>query len=115
MAGLQAGGLVVTGDGFFASRGEKLGGLALLHKVPAVAEPHSFAQGGGLMSYGASIPDMYRLAGVYCGRILKGERPADLPVQQAVQVEMTVNLKTAKALGVNVPLPLLGRADNVIE
>jgi putative ABC transport system substrate-binding protein len=83
--------------------------------VPAIAEDPNFAASGGLMSYGASTQDMYRLAGIYIGRILKGEKPADLPVQQAVKVQMSVNLKTAKALGIAVPLPLLGRADEVIE
>jgi putative tryptophan/tyrosine transport system substrate-binding protein len=115
LAELQAGGLAIGGDGLFASRGDKLGTLALQHGMAAIAEPRNFAVGGGLMSYGASTTDMYRLAGVYAGRILKGEKPADLPVQQAVKVEMIVNLKTAKALGLTVPLPLLGRADEVIE
>jgi putative ABC transport system substrate-binding protein len=112
---LKAGGLAIGADGFFVSRSEQLGALALRHKVPAIGESRDFAVGGGLMSYGASTTDMYRLAGVYAGRILKGEKPADLPVQQAVKVEMIVNLKTAKALDLAVPLPLLGRADEVIE
>jgi putative ABC transport system substrate-binding protein len=112
---LKAGGLAIGADGFFVSRSEQLGALALRHRVPAIAESRNFAVGGGLMSYGASTTDMYRLAGVYTGRILKGEKPADLPVQQAVKVEMIVNLKTARALDLTVPLPLLGRADEVIE
>jgi putative ABC transport system substrate-binding protein len=114
-AEVGAGGLAIGGDGFFASRSPQLAAKALHHRVPAIAEDPNFAASGGLMSYGASTPDMYRLAGIYIGRILKGEKPADLPVQQAVKVQMTVNLKTARALGIAVPLPLLGRADEVIE
>jgi putative tryptophan/tyrosine transport system substrate-binding protein len=114
-AEVGAGGLAIGGDGFFASRSPQLGEMALRHRVPAIAESPNFAAAGGLMSYGASTPDMYRLAGIYVGRILKGEKPADLPVQQAVKVQMTINLKTAKTLGIAVPLPLLGRADEVIE
>jgi putative ABC transport system substrate-binding protein len=83
--------------------------------VPAVAANRAFAAAGGLFSYGSSILDAYRLAGVYTGRILKGDKPADLPVQQATKVEFVINLNAAKALSITVPIPLLGRADEVIE
>ena len=115
LARLKAGALVVGADGLFVRRGEELGALALRHRVPAIFQDRAFAAGGGLTSYGASIPDGYRVVGVYAGRLLKGEKAADLPVQQATKVELVINLKTAKALGITVPLPLLGRADEVIE
>jgi putative tryptophan/tyrosine transport system substrate-binding protein len=111
----QAGGLVIGGEPFFNSRSQQLGALSIRHSVPTVYQLPEFAAAGGLASYGASLPDAYRLAGLYSGRILKGERPADLPVQQATRVELVVNLKTAKALGITVPLTLRGRADEVIE
>jgi putative ABC transport system substrate-binding protein len=112
---LRAGGLVIGGDAFLNTRSEQLGALALRHVVPAIYQTRVFATLGGLMSYGGSATDAYRQAGVYTGRVLKGEKPADLPIQQANKIEMIVNLKTAKALGIKVPLPLLGRADEVIE
>jgi putative ABC transport system substrate-binding protein len=113
---LGAGGLVIGPDPFFISREEKLAELALRHVVPAVFEGRVFAAAGGLISYGGSVADSYHLAGIYTGRILKGDKPADLPVQQATtKVELVINLKTAKALGIDVPNTLIGRADEVIE
>ena len=112
---LRAGGLVIAADPFFTTRQEQLAALAVRHAVPAIYENREFAAAGGLMSYGGDIPDAYRLTGVYAARILKGERPDELPVQQSTKVEMFLNLKTARALGITVPLPLSGRADEVIE
>ena len=112
---LQAGGLVIATDVFFTSHSEQLAVLAARHAVPAVYKGREFAAAGGLMSYGSDIMDSYHLAGVYTGRILKGGKPADLPVHQATKVELIINLKTAKALGINVPNTLIGRADEVIE
>jgi len=112
---LRAGGLVIGSDPFFTSRSQQLAKLTVDHAVPAVYQFREFAVAGGLLSYGAAITDAYRLAGNYTGRVLRGDKPADLPVQQATKVEMIINLKTAKALGLNVPNPLIGRADEVIE
>ncbi|MFZ0983848.1 MAG: ABC transporter substrate-binding protein [Pseudolabrys sp.] len=112
---LRAGGLVIGSGAFFTSRSEQLGALTVSHAVPAIHDKREFAVAGGLMSYGGNIADSYRLAGVYTGRVLKGDKPADLPVQQVTKVEMTINLKTAKALGLNIPEPMIGRADEVIE
>jgi putative ABC transport system substrate-binding protein len=112
---LRVGGLVIAGHRFFTAHSEQLAALALRHAVPTVHTNRRFVAAGGLASYGGSITDSYRLAGVYTGRILKGEKPADLPVQQGTKVELYINLKTAKALGITVPLPLSGRADELIE
>ena len=109
-----AGALVIVVDAFFISRSKQLGGLALGHAVPSIFQYRQFVAEGGLMSYGTPI-ETYSLTGVYTGRVLKGERPADLPVQQITKIELIINLKTAKILGLNIPLPLLGRADEVIE
>jgi putative ABC transport system substrate-binding protein len=115
LAELQAGGLVIATDGLFISRSEPLAALTVRHAVPAIFQFRTFAAAGGLMSYGGSLVDMYSRSGIYTGRILKGEKPADLPVQQSTKAELIINMKAAKALGLTVPLPLLGRADEVIE
>jgi putative ABC transport system substrate-binding protein len=112
---LRIGGLVIGGDPFFTARQEHLAELANRYAIPTVYEDHEFTQAGGLVSYGGSLVEAYRLTGVYAARILKGERPADLPVQQSTKVELYINLKTAKSLGITVPITLLGRADEVIE
>jgi putative ABC transport system substrate-binding protein len=115
LAQLQAGGLVAGAHVFFNSRSKQLAALALRHAVPMITPYREFAAAGGLMSYGHSIPDQYRQAGVYVGRILKGEKPSDLPVQQATKVELIINLKTATSLGIVFPPGLLAIADEVIE
>jgi putative ABC transport system substrate-binding protein len=115
MVELRAGGLVIGGEPFFNSRCEQLGALTVRHAVPAIYQLRAFAVAGGLVSYGGSLTDAYRLVGNYTGQILKGEKPSELPIQQATKVEMIVNLKTAKLLGLTVPQALLGRADEVIE
>ncbi|MGA8627852.1 MAG: ABC transporter substrate-binding protein, partial [Pseudolabrys sp.] len=112
---LRAGGLVISGGAFFRGRNAQVAALTLHHMVPAIFADREFAAAGGLLSYGAAIADAYRLAGHYTGRILKGDKPADLPVQMATKVELYINLKTAKALGLNIPNTLIGRADEVIE
>ena len=112
---LRLAALVICPDNFFNSRIEQLGVLALRHAMPAIYQYHPFVRAGGLISYGSSETDYYRLVGVYTGKILKGEKPANLPVMQSTKVELIINLKTAKALGLTVPLSLLGRADEVIE
>ena len=115
LAQLRADALVIAPDAMFISRSEQLGALTLRHAVPAVTQFREFATAGGLMSYGGSSTEPTRLVGVYTGRVLKGEKPVDLPVMQATKVELVINLKTAKALGLNVPNTLIGRADEVIE
>jgi len=112
---LRLSGLVVGPDAFFASRSKRLGELAVRHAVPTIFAYREFAASGGLLSYGANNTELYRQVGIYSGRILKGEKPADLPVYQSTKVEMILNLKTAKALGINIPNTLIGRADEVIE
>ena len=112
---LGVSGLVISGDAFLVSRSRQLAALAVHHAMPVVGEYREFVAAGGLASYGGGIADAYRLTGLYAGRVLKGEKPADLPVQQATKVELYINLKTAKALGISVPIPILGRADEVIE
>jgi putative tryptophan/tyrosine transport system substrate-binding protein len=115
LASLRAGGLVIGGDQFFSSRIERLASLAVHYAVPAIYLWREFAMAGGLMSYGSETMDAYRLTGIYVGRVLNGEKPADLPVQQATKVELYINLKTAKMLGITIPLSLSGRADVLIE
>ena len=112
---LRAGGLVISGGSFFSSKSEQLAALTVRHAVPAVFQYREFVAAGGLLSYGSNVTDAYHLAGIYTGRILRGDKPAELPFQQASKVELYINLKTAKALGLNVPNTLIGRADEVIE
>jgi putative tryptophan/tyrosine transport system substrate-binding protein len=112
---LRAGGLVVASDGFFATHSEQLAALTVRHAVPAIHQSRDFAMAGGLMSYAGSFLESHRQAGVYTGRILKGDKPADLAVQRVTKVELFINLKAAKNLGVTFPLSLLGRADQLIE
>jgi putative ABC transport system substrate-binding protein len=112
---LRAGGLIIGPDPFFTSQREQLAALSVRHAVPAIYHNRSFAAAEGLLSYGAETADAYRLTGIYVGRVLKGEKPADLPVQQATKVELYINLKTAKTLGLNIPNTLIGRADEVFE
>jgi putative tryptophan/tyrosine transport system substrate-binding protein len=107
--------LVISTDNLFTDRPVRLVMLAARHAIPAIYPYRWFPTAGGLMSYGVDLPDIYRQVGIYAGRILNGAKPTDLAVQQAVKVELVINLKTAKALGITFPLPLLGRADEVIE
>jgi putative ABC transport system substrate-binding protein len=112
---LRAGALIIGADGFYVDRSKQLAALALRYALPAIFITRDFVADGGMMSYGGGLREPFRLMGVYTGRILAGEKPAQLPVQQVTKVELIINLKTAKALGLTVPLTLLGRADEVIE
>lgn len=112
---LKTAGLVITSDSFFFTRSGQLAALAIRYGVPAVFGFPEFAKAGGLLSYGASLTEQHRAIGIYVGRILKGEKPASLPVQQSTKVELVINLKTAKALGITIPNTLIGRSDQVIE
>jgi putative ABC transport system substrate-binding protein len=115
MAEQRVAAAVVTSSPAYLPQRQKFVALAARYAIPTAYFVRDFADAGGLISYGTSLPDAYRRAGVYTGRILKGDRPADLPVEQSVKVELVVNLKTAKALGITIPLTLLARADEVIE
>jgi putative ABC transport system substrate-binding protein len=115
MVDLRVGALAITADAFFLNRREQIIALAAHHSLPATSPWGEAAAAGGLMSYGTSDTESYRQLGSYAGRILKGEKPAELPVQQSTKFELIINLKTAKALGIEVPLPMLMRVDKVIE
>jgi putative ABC transport system substrate-binding protein len=109
------GALVIAPDSFFSSRNEVLATLALRDAVPTIGSFRSYTAAGGLMSYGGGVSDQGRQLGIYVGRILNGERPGDLPVLQITKIELAINLRTAKALGLNLPNTLIGRADEIIE
>ena len=111
----RVGGLVITADTLFSGKSAELAALASRHAMPTISPYREFVTAGGLMSYGGSVTELYRLVGIYTGRVLNGEKPADLPVQQVTKVELVINLRTAKALGLEVPSSLLARADEVIE
>jgi putative tryptophan/tyrosine transport system substrate-binding protein len=115
LAQQHAGSVLVQSDPFLNSRPDKIAALAARYAVPVLHQWREFPAAGGLMSYGTSLPDSFRQLGIYAGKILNGAKPADLPVQQSVKVQLVINLKTAKALGLTLPLSLLGRADEVIE
>jgi putative tryptophan/tyrosine transport system substrate-binding protein len=115
VAEFKAGGLVISADAFFTAKEEQLAAMALSHAVPTIYENRKFVAAGGLISYGGSQAEAYRATGNYIARVLKGEKPTDLPVQQVTKIEMFLNLKSAKALGITFPLTLLGRADEVLE
>jgi putative ABC transport system substrate-binding protein len=115
LAQMRAGALVIGPDPFFITRSEQLGELAFRHAIPTICPYREFAAAGGLMSYGTNIPNLFREVGVYTSRILKGEKPAELPVQQVVKLELVINLKTAKALGLTVSNQMQLLADEVIE
>jgi putative tryptophan/tyrosine transport system substrate-binding protein len=112
---LRAGGLVIGPDPFFTSRNKQLAALGVRYAVPVVYENREFAAAGGLVSYGSDVVDTFRSVGIYTGRILKGDKPADLPVEQATKLELIINLKTARMLGITVPVGLMTRADEMIE
>ena len=112
---IKAGGFLTTSDASFTDRRDQIAELAARHAIPGIAQAREYVEAGGLMSYGSNQADAFRLLGSYAARILKGEKPADLPVQQATKIELAINMKTAKSLGISFPITLLARADEVIE